>query len=561
MRSARPAAGTFLSLLVLVVAAAAPAGAQPSPDALERHVDSLMAAYDSAGTPGGVVGVIRGGEVVFAEGYGMASLAHGIPNTPETRFNIGSVSKQFLGLAFAMLAERGRLSLDDPVAEHLEDWPTFRDTVRIRHLLTHTSGYREAYGALALAGKPPGANHLPREEALEVVRRQPELEFPAGSEYQYNSTAYVILAEIAAAVTGEPAAAWVEENVLVPLGMENTVIETAVGEVIPHAADSYTDGEEGGHLRLVSNRAIFGAAEVFTTVGDLAKWLRNFHTAEVGGRAVQERLRERFVLTSGDTLDYALGLGVGEHRGLRRLQHSGGHAGYRTQLSYYPELEAGVVVMSNYDEVDSGEIADRVAEFAFGDRMEPEDPGPPWLTGEAEPIHVDSARLAALAGTYRSEDEDVLALEVRGDTLVGNGQFRLVPVADTLFRVKGAPVGVTFRSDGDGTVTGATLIRSDGEVTLHRVDPWRPSPAELARFAGRYESPELETIYAISVADSQLVARHRWHGKMPLAPIGEDAFRAESGLRLEFERNQVGLVTGFYASLGRTRDVWFGKRE
>lgn len=561
MRSARPAVTPLLSVLVLVVAAGAPADAQPSPEALERHVDSLMAAYDSAGTPGGVVGVMRGSEVVFAEGYGMASLAHGIPNTPETRFNIGSVSKQFLAFAFAMLAERGRLSLDDPVAEHLEDWPTFRDTVRLRHLLTHTSGYREAYGTLALAGKPAGENYLPREEALEVVRRQPELEFPAGSEYQYNSTAYVILAEILERVTGEPAAAWVEANVLGPLGMEDTRIETAVGEVIPRAADSYTDAEGGGHLRLVSNRAIFGAAEVFTTVADLATWLRNFRTAEVGGRAVQEALRERFVLTSGDTTDYALGLGVDEHRGLRRLQHSGGHAGYRTQLSYYPELDAGVVVMSNYDEVDSGEVADRVAEFAFGERMEPEAPQPRVLAADVEPVAVDSSRLAAYAGTYRSEEGDLLTFETRGDTLVGDGQFPLVPVADTLFRVRGVPAGVSFHPDEDGTVTRATVIRSGERAVYRRIDPWHPSPAELSRFAGRYESPELETHYVVAVADSQLVARHRWLGRMPLDPLWEDAFEAENGPRLEFERNQMGLVTGFYASVGRTRNVWFQRRE
>lgn len=560
MRSARPAAVTLLSLLLLL-ATGAHAAAQPSPDALERHVDSLMAAYDSAGTPGGVVGVIRGGRVVFAEGYGMASLAHGIPNTPETRFNIGSVSKQFLAFAFAMLADRGELSLDDPVADHLEDWPTFRDTVRLRHLLTHTSGYREAYGTLALAGKPAGENYLPREEALEVVRRQPELEFPAGSEYQYNSTAFVILAEILERVTGEPATAWVEANVLGPLGMGETDIETAVGDVIPHAADSYTKGEDGEHLRLVSNRAIFGAAEVFTTVGDLAKWLRNFHTAEVGGRAVQEALRERFVLTSGDTTDYALGLRVDEHRGLRRLQHSGGHAGYRAQLSYYPELDAGVVVMSNYDDVNSGEVADRVAELAFGDRMEAAPPGPRVLSDDVEPVAVDPARLAAYAGTYRSEEDDLLTFEARDDTLIGEGQFRLVPIADTLFRVQGVPVGVSFHAREDDRATRATVILSDERTVYHRIDSWHPSAAELSRFAGRYESPELETHYVVAVADAQLVARHRWLGRMPLDPLWEDAFEAEDGPRLEFERNQMGLVTGFYASVGRTRDVWFQRRE
>jgi CubicO group peptidase (beta-lactamase class C family) len=560
MRPDLPRCTRLLALLLLVVSPAV-AGAQPTPDSLEARVDSLMAPYDSAGSPGGVVGVIREGEVAFAKGYGMADLAHGIPNTPDTRFNLGSASKQFLGFAFALLAERGELSLEDPVAKHLEDWPVFGDTVRIRHLLSHTSGYREAYGILALAGRPAGEHYLPRAEALEVVRRQPELEFPAGSEFQYNSTAFVILAEVAGSVIGDSVAAWMQEEVFGPLGMDRTAIETEVGEVIPGAADSYTEGEDGGVVRSVSNRAIFGAAEVFTTVGDLARWFENFHSADVGGRAVQERLREPFVLTSGDTTGYALGIRVDEHRGLRRLDHGGAHAGYRAQLSYYPELEAGVVVLSNYDEVDAGAIADSVAGFAFGERMEPPPEDPLAWTQEAEAIALDSAQLARYSGTYRSEEDDVVTLEVKGDTLVGNGAFPLVPVADTLFRVQGVDAVVAFRSGGERAVPALTVYQSGEEARYRRIEPWNPTPAELESFTGRYESPELETTYRLTVADAQLVARHRWRGRMPLIPLGEDAFRTEDGLRLEFDRNDVGLVTGFYASLGRTQDVWFGKRE
>lgn len=533
----------------------------PGPDSLEQRVDALMAPYDSAGSPGGVVGVIREGEVVFAKGYGSADLAHGVPITPATRFNLGSASKQVLGFAFALLAERGQLSLDDPVAKYLDDWPTFRDTVRIRHLLSHTSGYREAYGTLALAGRMPGEDYLPREEALEVIRRQPELEFPAGSEFQYNSTVFVVLAEIAEAATEDSIAAWMQENVFGPLGMEHTGIETRVGEVMPDAADSYSDAGDGGYVRETGNRAIFGAAEVFTTVGDLAKWFHNFHTAEVGGPAVQERLREPFVLTSGDTTDYALGLGVNEHRGLQRLEHGGAHAGYRSQLSYYPDLDAGVTVLSNYGGMDAGAVADSVAVLAFGKHMEsPEAGRSVAAAANMEPVSVDSAQLADFAGKYRSEDEDLLVFEMKGDTL-SRGEFPLLPVADTLFRVEGIGVRVSFHRDESGTVSHATVHQAGRSVPYRRIEDWQPTPAELERFAGQYSSPELETIYRFAVEDSGLVAHHRWHGRLALTPLGEDTFRAENLFRLDFERNEVGLVTGFYASMGGTRDVWFHRRK
>jgi len=549
-------------LVGLLISADAPKNTHAqSSDSLEAQVDSLMAEYNREGSPGAVVGVFREGEVTFAKGYGMADLAHQIPITPETRFNIGSVSKQFLGFAFALLAEQGKLSLEDPVRRHLPDWPTFSQTVTLRHLLTHTSGYREAYGTLYLAGRVPGQDYLPREEALEVVRRQPKLEFRPGSEFQYNSTAFVILAEVLEQVTGEAPAKWMQENVFRPLGMTETSIEQEVGQVIPKAAGSYTDADHEGYVQEVSNRAIFGAAEVFTTVGDLAKWTRNFRTAEVGGRAVQERFRPPFVLTSGDTTGYGLGLFNDERRGLQRLQHSGAHAGYRTQLSYYPALDAGLVVMSNYDGVDTRETAQKVAEIAFGKHMSPKNAKPERTLVEKS-VSVDSTLLRRYAGTYQTDDGDIYTFKQKGDTLFAEGIGALIARSDTLFQLKGIAAQIAFHLDPEREVKQATIQVPSGDLSLRPVELWSPSMEELRAFAGRYYSPELETVYTFAVEDSQLVAQHRWHGKLRFRPEQENTFQAEeAGIQVQFERNKVGLTIGYYASTGGTRNVWFDKRE
>lgn len=559
---------TIVLALVLAPLAAVPAvSAQevPPSGSLEPFVDSLMAEYDREDAPGGVVGVIRGGEVAFAKGYGMADLAHGIPITAETKFNLGSASKQFMAFAFALLESQGELSLDDPVSEHLPDWPGFGQTVTLRHLLSHTSGYREAYGTLMLAGRITGRDFLARDEALEVVRRQPELEFPAGSEWKYNSTAWVILAEIAERVTARPVAEWMQENVFASLGLAHTSIESRVGQVIPGAAYSYSGNREDGYRMEWSNRAIFGAAEVYTTVGDLAGWFRNFRTAELGGPAVRDRMRERFVLTSGDTTDYALGLFVDEHRGLRRIQHGGSHAGFRAQLSYYPELDAGVVVMSNYGGMSSGGLANRIAEFAFGGHMAPEEApaeqAPPPPAAAAEAISLDSAVLALYAGSYRSEDGQTYEIVRDGGGLEVQGEVALVPVSDSVFRAERPPVIVTFHQDEEGTVTGATVWQGDDADALRRiVDPWKPTPDELTGFAGRYYSPELETIYTLSVRDGRLISEHRWNGVFRYQPAERDGFQGDPGPDIRFERNPEGLITGFYASAGRTENVWFAKQ-
>ena len=544
----------------------------------EAAVDSLMARWNRDDSPGAVVGVIRDGEVVFAKAYGMANLPHAVPNTAETRFNIGSVSKQFTAFALALLEARGELSLDDPVREHLPELPEFDDVVTLRHVLTHTSGYRETYGMGRLAGMPPEQSRYPREGALDVVQRQTALEFPAGSQWQYNSSAYVLLAMVIERVTGEPFPQWMDENVFDPIGMDRTVVEPDVEAVIPGAADSYTDAEGGGYLTGFGNRAYWGAADIYTTVADLAKWLDNLDTGEVGGRAVQQRMRERFVLTSGDTLSYALGVRVAPHRGLVRLQHGGSQAGYRAFLSFYPELDAGVVVMSNYDGVDATTLGERVEEMFFGDRLEPVERDAVATGGEDERPDapqagstgtVSAETLDELAGRYQIPNGPPVTVEREGSRLrarLGDrAWFGLVPVADTVFSVEAADAAdgdrIVFHVGPDGRTEGATAHINGRPIPMSRTQ-WSPGPSDLAAFAGRYLSPEIETVYTLHVRDGRLVSEHRWNPPLPLEPVEQDVFVGTvQPLRIEFQRDPGGAVSGFQASLGRAAGVWFEKLD
>lgn len=163
----------------------------------ERRVDQLMLPFSGEDVPGGVVAVVREGRLVFARGYGMADLTHHIPFRPETRTNIGSTSKQFTAFAINLLAQRGRLSLDDDIRKHIPELPDLGATVTIRHLLTHTSGYREFLNTLALAGRRlDEGDHIDRSEVISIVQRQPELQNAPGAEWNYNNTAFALLAMV-----------------------------------------------------------------------------------------------------------------------------------------------------------------------------------------------------------------------------------------------------------------------------------------------------------------------------------------------------------------------------
>lgn len=534
--------------------------AEPVATTPEGKVDQLMAAYDGGDRPGGVVAVIQNGEVAFARAYGLADLTHGVPNTPETLFNIGSVSKQFAGIFFAMMAEEGRLSLADDVRQYLPELPDLGATVTLRHLLNHTSGYREVYGVLGMQGRSVAGDILRREDAVEVVRNQPALQFPPGSRHLYNSTAYVILTTIAERIAGEPYPDWMAEHVFGPLGMTSTRIEREPGEVIPGSAYSYTSTASGGYREDFEAYAYYGATDVYTDVYDLARWMRNLRTSELGGPGVMRRMTERSVLANGDTLDYTLGLSLDRHLGLERIQHGGATGGYRAFLAYYPALDAGVAVLANTGAVDVGSIAEATAAaFLVGDEQaEAPSAEPP---GQA----VDTALLDVYAGSYWIEGSGGYAVTRDGDGLAlqtaGGRAGPLVALNDSTFWFDEWS-SVRFHQSRGGAVDRATLrLRGEGERFMRRL----AAPSEdvdLSAYAGRYFSEELEAFYTVTASDGALSLAHRRLGAIPLRAQAADLFQGRWPAReVAFERDEEGRVTGFRVTEGRTIGVHFRRVE
>lgn len=527
------------------------------------RVDQMMIPFARPDTPGAVVAVVRGGEVTYAKAYGAAVLTHRLPNTPETVFNIGSVSKQFAGIAFALLAERGVLSLDDEARRYLPELPDFGTPVTLRHLLNHTSGLRETYGTAALSGRNPDEDRLTRQGVLDIAARQPTLQFEPGSEVLYNSSAYVLLTTIVERVTGETYPDWMDANVFGPLGMTHTTIEREVGQVIPNAATSYLPADVGGWAEAFDNRLYYGATDVYTTVGDLARWVHSFRTATLGVGVVA-RMLEKSVLASGEPSPYTLGINVAERLGHPAYFHSGATGGYRANLVYYPDEDAGVVVLANTPGVDYQGIADVLAE-SFLDLPEPE-PADDEPEAADLGVPVDPAVLAAYAGTFAVEGAGV-ALEVqsRGDALAvridGDAPVTLRATTDSTFVIPGLEAVLTFHRAPDGTVESGTAVYG-GTFAMRRVEPWAPDADDLAAYAGRYVSDEVEETYRLVVEDGALVVTHRWLGQLSLRPEDRDHFGGDWPLTsVVFERGAEDQVIGFAVSNGRTRGVRFDRRD
>ena len=521
---------------------------------LEAKIDSLIPVQVNDTTPGLVIGIVQKGELIFSKGYGLANLSYDIPNDPKMVYNLGSVSKQFLGYAFAMLHVEGSLDLDDPVGKYLEDWPEFKQNVTLRHLLTHTSGYREAYTMSNLAGRYIGVDRLSREECLEVVRKQPQLEFIPGSRWTYNSTAWVILAEVLEKVTGKSADEWVKSNILLPLEMNDTQIEGHVGDVMKNSAESYVYNEEKGYTNPRSNRAIFGAAEVYSSVQDLVKWVNNYRTAQIGGKAVNDLFLNPFILNDGSNSGYALGIGHNTYRGLKRYRHTGGHEAFETQLSYYPDHDFGIITISNFG--GKGWLnTEKIAELFLDEHMTSS------TNSATKEIKIKKRKLEQFAGQYLITTLNrTLNLTIVNDSLVIDGQDRLIPVEENTFHIDGWDGQIKIETISD---TETRLISSTptSKNVYTRIDPWTPTSEELTELEGDYWSDELETVYHLALKDLKLTIQHRWIGEVKLEPITNDLFQMEWGYFVKFGRNSEGGISDLSVFSGRTLDVKFQRKE
>lgn len=558
-------------------------------------VDQLMSPYYDPGSPGAAVRVWRGGETLFSRAYGTANLAYGIPFETDTRTNIGSSSKQFTAFAVLLEAERGALSLDDDIREHVPELPTFDEPITIRHLLTHTSGLREIFNLLIMTGRRIDlGDYVDRDEILTVVKNQPKLQNVPGAEFNYNNTAFALAALIVERTSGMPFHEYMERNVFEPLGMSGTMVRPHPAAIVPNRSQGYAPGPEG-FTEIRDLGAAVGAGGIYATVGDLQTWVENYTNPRVGTRAMIDEMMTPYVLADGDTTDYGYGLFIDEHRGLRRVHHGGADIAHRSMVAYYPEIDAGITTQSNHAGFDSN-VAFRIAEAFFEDAMEPEEPSATADGTAFDPASYDPEAFDELAGRYALDAAPnvVLTFSREGETLytqvTGQPRVEIEPTSDTTFSLTVVEASVAFHRDEDGEVDGVTLTQGGQTQRASRLDgaaadAWEPDPEELPGFVGRYFSEEIETFFDVTLemprsdraADAEedaegddegdddasgphLVLQHRRLDDATLTPGAEDTFSGGS-LTLTFERDRNGAVIGFYMSNGRTRDVRFAKIE
>jgi CubicO group peptidase (beta-lactamase class C family) len=551
----------LFSLLLVAVAFSCGEHASAATDStdLAPSVDAVFAEYAKPGSPGCSLAVVQNGNIVYEKGYGLASIEHGVPIDPKkTVFDIGSTSKQITAASILLLAQDGKLSLDDEVRKHVPELPDYGTPVTIRHLLHHTSGIRDYINLMAMGGInfedwTTGA------DALAAIARQKALDFKPGSEHSYSNSGYFLLSQIVERVSGKKMREFAQERIFGPLGMTNTQILDDHTKVIPNRAASYGPGPGGGFAIQMSNWEQTGDGAVQTTVEDLAKWDQNFYKPKVGGAWLVEQLQTKGKLNDGETIDYARGLMVADYRGLRRVSHGGGWAGYRAEMIRFPDQKLSVVTLCNLGTANPSALAQQVADLYLADKLQPE-AQPAAVANEAPAGKLENA--ARYTGVYWSPAGGIVRrIEVRDGKLFyvrgGGNDSELAPLGGDRFRMVGAPAEVAFQ--GSTTPRRMELVAGGGKPTVfEEVKPVSPTPEGLAAYAGTYTSPELDTTWTLAVDGERLVLRRKRGPAMPLRPAFTDAFDSPGGL-IRFQR-EGQKVTGMVIGAGRARDIKFEKK-
>lgn len=433
---------------------------------LAPRIDSIFADWDRPDSPGCALGISRHGELIYARGYGMSDLEHDIPITPSSIFHVASVSKQFAAMAVAMLAREGRLSLDEDVRTYLPELHDFGATITIRHLIHHTSGLRDHWDLLSLAGWR--AHDLKTEgDVFALAIRQRDLNFEPGTEHLYSNTGYALLAIIVRRVTGQSLREWTDANIFQPLGMEDTHFHDDYGMIVSNRTSGYSRGPHG-RLR-ISNPAyeIVGPTSLFTTIEDLARWDANFDHRRVGGDVIDE-MHTRGVLKDGSEIPYAYALAHGQHRGLPTVSHSGADAGYRAHFLRFPDQQLTITTLCNLSTIDPARLATKVADVVLGDdvpagartRVTGRTPASGTTRAPQRPPPLTMSDLRSFEGDYYSPElETMYRIVVEGETLLlRRPRFddRTLEVTDSGAFTDGR-ILIRFIRQGRGDVAGITV--------------------------------------------------------------------------------------------------------
>jgi CubicO group peptidase (beta-lactamase class C family) len=420
---------------------------------MEQVIQSFVAGKQFMGS----VLVARGNDKLLDKGYGYADLEWNVPDSPKTKYRLGSVTKQFTAASILLLQEHAKLNVHDPVRKYMPDAPAAWDKVTILNLLTHTSGipnFTDFPDYESFARVP----HTP-EQLVKRFRDKP-LDFQPGEKWQYSNSGYALLGYLIEKISGQSYQEFLEENVFKPMGMMESGYDSNFA-IIPERASGYSRFGDGFNNASYVNMTVpFAAGGLYSTTGDLLRWEQSLF----GGKLLSPAsLKE---MTTPFKNDYAFGLEVRALNGRKVIEHAGGIDGFNTVLAYYPEDKLTVVVLANLEGSAAGEISRDLGTLAEGGKV--------ILSSERKVVHIDPKVFDGYVGSYQLAPNFILKVTRDGDRFItqatGQGPVEIFPENDHDFFAKAIDAQITFVTDKQGRATELVLHQGGRDQHAKRVE-------------------------------------------------------------------------------------------
>ncbi len=335
----------------------------PLSEEIKGKIDSIFKDFDKRNSPGYAIGILKNTQILYSKGFGSANLDYDIPITTNSSFDIASVSKQFTAACIALLIMDRKITLETPASKFIPELSKYKDTIRIKHLIYNTSGIIDYYKL----PRPDGEswitfNYFDIDYCIKTSLSQDTLSFKPGDKWDYCNVNYMLLAKVVEKVSGEPFSKFSRERLFAPLGMNSTLINDDITEIIKNRVTPYNkrtpeyveayrkDGinikSDGLWIQHPRNSPTYGGSGVASTVNDLFKWSENFFTKKLGGQQFYDLMHTTQKFKNGKD-NQAFGLYFGNYKGRTYVAWDGGDFGVSSQMIRFPDNKIVIIVLSN----------------------------------------------------------------------------------------------------------------------------------------------------------------------------------------------------------------------
>ena len=529
-----------------------------------NQIDKIFQNWDQAETPGGALGIIKDGKLIYSKGYGYGDLEHDIKLTSKSVFYIGSVSKQFVTFAVLLLEEQGKIGLDDKIQKYLPDFPEYEAPLTIRHFIHHTSGVRDYLTLMYLKGRNY-LDHIEEEQVYDLIKSQKELNFTPGDRYLYSNSCYFMLAMIVEKAAGESLRSFAQKNMFEPLGMNQTLFYDDNRDLIKNKVFSYEPKQGGGFNNLIMRFDLVGSGGVYSSVEDLLLWDRNFYDNKLGkgGPDIINKMHEEGLLNDGTSSGYAFALNNGEYKGLRTVSHGGALAGYRAQLMRFPDQNFSVVILANRGDANPTAMSYRVADVMlkdfFVEEEEVEEETPIVAKDDPATFTFDE-----LIGSYQIQPGVVIDISVKNDSLhilqkwneVG---YTIYHTSSDNYEIpNNENIQFAFGNLENGKVQSLLIMQNGNPTKATRRDTAANSKINLNDYVGKYYSEELDATSQIFIENDKLMIKPPNSTAVEMELSEKDIFVVD-GTVVRFEREE-NMVIGCRVDAGRVQNLKFKKQ-